>query len=174
MARSLSMIRCSPTRQRSLPSNNTSNYPIIMDQVFRLADGRQLSYSVSAATDGIPLIFFHGTPGSKAVLPAFEAQCERRGVKLITVNRAGYAGSTRHRGRHVVDVVDDMRQLTQHLNISTCLVAGWSGGGRPRRFSCRSFNSFTDFELVRPACSCVRSAIAGLSGRAFHRQRRAL
>ncbi|KAJ4147609.1 hypothetical protein LMH87_002121 [Akanthomyces muscarius] len=106
-----------------------------MDQVFRLTDGRQLSYSVSAATDGIPLIFLHGTPGNKAVLPVFEAKCKSRGVKLITIDRAGYGGSTRQKGRRVADVVDDIKQLTQHLSISKCLVAGWSGGG-PHALAC--------------------------------------
>ena len=100
-----------------------------MAQQFKLPDGRNIDYAVAGAKDGFPLIWIHGTPGAYPVMPSFSATCERKGVKVITMSRAGYGGSTRNRGRQIVDFVSDVRALNEHLGVEKCLVAGWSGGG---------------------------------------------
>lgn len=51
------------------------------------------------------------------------------GLRLVTYSRAGYGASTRRPNRRVVDVVEDMSTLLDHLQAPRCLVAGWSGGG---------------------------------------------
>lgn len=141
-----------------------------MEQKLHLSDGRALSYIVSAAPDGIPLIFHHGTPGSNAILPAFEAACKGKGIKLIRTNRAGYSTSTRCKGRRVVDVVDDIQQLIDHLKITKFLVAGWSGGGRFS--SCLHNSKISANYTFRTACAGMCSAIAWVLGCAVNRQHR--
>lgn len=100
-----------------------------MAQVFTLPDGRKLDYLLSGAADGFPLVFIHGTPGAYPADPDLRTACEKKGIKLITFSRAGYGGSSRHRGRRVVDVVADIHALLEHLRVKTCIVAGRSGGG---------------------------------------------
>lgn len=101
-----------------------------MVQHLQLPDGRKLEYIVSGAQDGFPLLFIHGTPGSCSPPPALAATCEKKGLKLIMFSRAGYGGSSRHKGRRVVDSVTDTRLLLDHLGVEQCLAAGWSGGGK--------------------------------------------
>ncbi len=84
---------------------------------------------------GTPLIFHHGTPGAAVANRALERSAHRRGLRLVTMSRPGYAASTRHPGRRVVDVVDDTAHVISWLGASHCLVAGWSGGG-PHALAC--------------------------------------
>lgn len=98
-------------------------------QVFTHPDGRKTEYLVSGAQDGFPLIFIHGTPGSYTVGPKLSATCEGKGIKLITLSRAGYGGSTRNKDRRVVDAVADIQELLEHLGVKKCVVGGKSGGG---------------------------------------------
>lgn len=101
-----------------------------MAQVLTLPDGRKVEYRISGSSDGFPLVYIHGTPGSLYVGSDLEATCEKKGIKLITPNRAGYGGSSRNRGRTIVDFVSDIEALLQHLGVKECAVGGRSGGGK--------------------------------------------
>ena len=94
-----------------------------------LPDGRNLDYSILGASAGFPLIYIHGQPGSHIPPIGFDTTCGKKGLKCITFSRAGYGGSSRKKGRSVVDVVDDIEALKKHLGVNECFVAGWSGGG---------------------------------------------
>lgn len=98
-------------------------------QVFAHPDGRKTDYLISGAQDGFPLVFIHGTPGSYTVGAKLNTTCQAKGIKLITLSRAGYGGSTRNKGRRVVDAVADIHALLEHLGIKKCAVGGKSGGG---------------------------------------------
>ncbi|KAK4544873.1 hypothetical protein LTR36_003777 [Oleoguttula mirabilis] len=101
-----------------------------MVQHLTLADGRTVDFVVEGAEDGFPFVWFHGTPGSyKATLPSLVAICKERGLKIISLSRPGYGGSSRHAGRCVVDEVADVQALIDHLSMKQCVVGGWSGGG---------------------------------------------
>lgn len=98
-------------------------------QHLSLSSGRNLDFMVSGAPSGYPLLFIHGTPGSVVYIESLERECVKQNAKLITLSRAGYGGSTRNKGRSVVDAVDDIKQLLKHLEVEECVVGGWSGGG---------------------------------------------
>jgi len=100
-----------------------------------LQDGRQLEYRVTGPEDGIPLLFLHGTPGSGTERRWLEEPAHARGLRVVSLTRPGYGGSTRRPGRTVVDVVDDSAQLMAALGAEECLVAGASGGG-PHTLAC--------------------------------------
>jgi pimeloyl-ACP methyl ester carboxylesterase len=97
--------------------------------ILDLADGRRLDVAVSGPADGPPLVFHHGTPGSLLPFRTMERAVHRRGLRLVTYSRAGYGASTRRPGRDVAAVVPDVAAMLDHLGVSRCLVAGWSGGG---------------------------------------------
>jgi pimeloyl-ACP methyl ester carboxylesterase len=97
---------------------------------FTLPDGRTLDYSIDGAKDGFPFVFIHGTPGSvNSTLPSLKHLCKQKGLKIISMSRAGYGDSTRHAGRRVIDNVADVQALLEHLGVETCVAGGWSGGG---------------------------------------------
>lgn len=100
-----------------------------MAQQLILADGRRQDYLITGAKEGFPLHFIHGTPGAYTPNSGFSEACERKGVKVITMSRAGYGDSTRNKGRTVVDAIKDIEELNKHLGIERCFVGGWSGGG---------------------------------------------
>lgn len=100
-----------------------------------LGDGRRLAVRVSGPTDGMPLVFHHGTPGAATAIRAVERAAHDRGLRLVTTSRPGYGGSTRQPGRNVADVVADTSAVLDALGAHRCLVAGWSGGG-PHALAC--------------------------------------
>ena len=106
-----------------------------MSDHIELRDGRRLELRVSGPSDGIPLVFHHGTPGAGTPIRAFERAAHERGLRLVTTSRPGYGGSTRHPGRDVADVVADTTAVLDALGARRCLVAGWSGGG-PHALAC--------------------------------------
>lgn len=100
-------------------------------QHLALPDGRTLDFVVDGADDGFPFVWLHGTPGSyKATPPSLVRLSKAKGLKVISMSRAGYGGSSRHVGRTVVDAVSDVQALNKHLGITKCVVGGWSGGGK--------------------------------------------
>lgn len=94
-----------------------------------LPDGRGLDFQVSGPTDGVPMLFHHGTPGSVVPVRSLARAAAARGLRLVTYSRAGYGASARNRGRTVADVVPDVEAVLDHLGADRCVVAGWSGGG---------------------------------------------
>lgn len=99
-----------------------------------LRDGRTLRYSESGAPDGFPVLFFHGTPGSRVCIPDRTAVADT-GVRFITVDRPGYGGSSPDPDRTVADWADDVEQLADALALDRFAVAGLSGGG-PHALAC--------------------------------------
>ena len=71
----------------------------------------------------------HGTPGSRLGRHYDESDYVDAGARVITYDRPGYGGSDRHPGRRVVDCVEDVGALADHLGIERFAVLGGSGGG---------------------------------------------
>ena len=63
-----------------------------LDGLVDLADERRLAYAEWGPQDGTPLIFFHGTPGSRLFCPD-EPGTNNAGVRFIAFDRAGYGRS---------------------------------------------------------------------------------
>jgi pimeloyl-ACP methyl ester carboxylesterase len=101
---------------------------------YKLTDGRDLAYEQYGDPQGKPVLFFHGTPGSRLFHPPEEVT-RRMGVRLICVERPGYGGSTFQPGRQILDWPADVCALVDALGIQTFAVAGHSGGG-PYSLAC--------------------------------------
>jgi pimeloyl-ACP methyl ester carboxylesterase len=100
-----------------------------------LADGRSLETWISGPTDATPLVFHHGTPGSAKPPRALERAVLGHGLRYVGLSRPGYATSTRHPGRSVVDVVGNTAAVLDSLGADRAYVGGWSGGG-PHALAC--------------------------------------
>jgi pimeloyl-ACP methyl ester carboxylesterase len=92
-------------------------------------DGRTLAYALWGDPDGFPILVLHGTPGCRLERWPDEDVYRRLGILVVTHDRAGYGRSTRRPGRRIVDEVDDVAALADHLGLEQFGVTGGSGGG---------------------------------------------
>jgi pimeloyl-ACP methyl ester carboxylesterase len=81
------------------------------------------------------VLVHNGTPNSRLMFDPDVKRAERDGVRMISYDRPGYGGSTRHAGRTVADCADDVRAIAEALGIDQLAVWGISGGG-PHAIAC--------------------------------------
>ena len=105
------------------------------NQLLTLPDGRNLAITQSGAPAGRPVIYLHGTPGSRLNRYPFGEELARLNVHLITYDRPGYGTSTRCPGRNVAAAANDVRLIAEHLGLVMVPVFGHSGGG-PHAIAC--------------------------------------
>ncbi len=101
------------------------------DQCLYLDDGRRLAWSECGTPNGRPVIWFHGSPGSRldaAPDGLSSGPLSAAGIRLIAADRPGYGGSTRLAGHSLDVVADDTCTLADALGIDRFAVIGWSGG----------------------------------------------
>ena len=60
------------------------------DQVLRLADGRVLGFRVYGSARGTPVLFLHGTPGSRLEFAIVHDVGRELGLTLVAPDRWGY------------------------------------------------------------------------------------
>jgi pimeloyl-ACP methyl ester carboxylesterase len=95
-----------------------------------LADGRRLAYARFGTEQGMPVIYLHGTPGSR-LEPSIigDDVLAAAGLRLVACDRPGLGGSDFLPGRTIVDIANDVIQLANHLGFERFAVLGLSGGG---------------------------------------------
>ena len=122
-------------RDPGLPRQPGTGRPL-HDAELRLRDGRVLGYADHGPVDGVPLLFFHGTPGARVALsaPAL-ATAARFGVRVVVPERPGYGLSTPQATRTMLSWAADVEALADHLRLERFAVAGASGGG-PYALAC--------------------------------------
>ncbi|MCE7883144.1 MAG: alpha/beta hydrolase [Actinobacteria bacterium ATB1] len=103
--------------------------------VLRLSTGRRVGVAEWGDPDGVPLLFFHGTPGSRLTGRRAHDAALEHGVRVIAVERPGYGLSDPVVGRSLLDWAGDVAVVADHLGIDRFAVAGVSGGG-PYVHSC--------------------------------------
>ena len=100
-----------------------------------VADGRVLEVVLGGPPDGIPLVFFHGTPGAAGPFDQLIEVGADRGVRHIAYSRPGYCGSDRDKGRSVASCVADVVAIADALGYDRFYCSGGSGGG-PHSIAC--------------------------------------
>jgi pimeloyl-ACP methyl ester carboxylesterase len=81
------------------------------------------------------VIVHHGTPSSARLHPWWSEDAERRGIRLVGFQRAGYGDRPRSAGRDVADVADGVARLADELGVERFATWGISGGG-PHALAC--------------------------------------
>ncbi len=99
------------------------------DKTIRLPDGRRLGYAEYGDPDGMPLLFFHGTPGSRLLARFVDAPSRDVGVRVVAPERPGYGLSDVHPKRTILDWAQDVEVLADHLHLERFALMGVSGGG---------------------------------------------
>ena len=98
-------------------------------EVLRLSDGRRLGYAGYGDCHGAPVMFFHGTPGSRRVARWADQAARRHGIRLIAPDRPGFGLSDFQPGRTLGAWPKDVVELADALRLERFAVAGVSGGG---------------------------------------------
>lgn len=102
-----------------------------------LPDGRTLCYDECGDPEGIPVLIFHGSPGSRVGMagPDQDGAAERLGVRLLAPDRPGHGLSDHRPTRTILDWPVDVIGFADALGISRFNVIGLSGGS-PYALAC--------------------------------------
>lgn len=103
-----------------------------------LRDGRILHVHDAGPndrTDGLTIVWHHGSPQTGAPLAPLLAAASRRRIRLISYGRPSYGGSSPQPGRRVAGAAADVRAIVDALGIGSFAVMGASGGG-PHALAC--------------------------------------
>jgi pimeloyl-ACP methyl ester carboxylesterase len=103
-----------------------------LEETVDLPDGRRLGFAEVGEPAGVPLLYFHGVPGSR-----LDFACERYdqalragGVRFIAADRPGFGLSDPKPGRGHADWPADVGALADSLALDRFAVLGYSRGGR--------------------------------------------
>jgi pimeloyl-ACP methyl ester carboxylesterase len=94
-----------------------------------LSSGLKLAYEEYGDPAGVPLLYFHGWPGSRLQGELFHEAGVRHGLRIIAPDRPGLGKSDFQPGRKLLDWPQIMTELAQHLDADQFHVLGVSGGG---------------------------------------------
>jgi pimeloyl-ACP methyl ester carboxylesterase len=103
--------------------------PSLPEGEIRLRDGRRLAYAEYGDPQGKPILFFHGTPGSRLFHHPDNSVAASAGARIIAIDRPGFGRSDFKPGRTLLDWPSDVVQLADVLNMERFAVMGYSGGG---------------------------------------------
>ncbi|MGC0144553.1 alpha/beta fold hydrolase [Pseudactinotalea sp. Z1732] len=97
----------------------------------QLKDGRDVAiHHAGSPAPGAPVLVMHyGTPHTGKHPPPIDQLAAAVGLRLVSVTRPGFAGSSRRAGRTVSDAAEDIIEVLDRLNVGRMVTAGYSGGG---------------------------------------------
>lgn len=105
------------------------------DQIVDLADGRMVAVRHYGDEDGVPVVFFHGFPGSRLQVSFGHEAAQSAGVHLVALDRPGFGLSDHAPGRTFGSYPSDVAEVADLLDLDRFGVVGVSGGG-PYALAC--------------------------------------
>lgn len=96
--------------------------------LIQLKNGGHIAYDEYGDPTGQPVIFCHGWPSSRSMAQLTDAAARDLGVRIISPDRPGISGSAFQPDRRLIDWPAVVRELCDHLEISTFRLLGISGG----------------------------------------------
>jgi pimeloyl-ACP methyl ester carboxylesterase len=99
-----------------------------------LDDGRSL-HVYDTEQGALPVLWHHGSPNTGAPPEPLFPAAAALGIRWVSFDRAGYAGSSPLPGRDVASVAGDVASVADALGIGRFAVMGHSGGG-PHALAC--------------------------------------
>jgi len=101
----------------------------VKDQRLVLPDGRRLGFRVYGDPDGMPVLFLHGTPGSRIKFSIAHESGRSQGLAIVAPDRWGYGLTDAPAKPSLRAFGDDMAALMDKLGSQRFAVGGISGGG---------------------------------------------
>lgn len=93
-----------------------------------LDEERRLAYAEYGRSDGVPVVFLHGTPGSRRLGALFETPARKRRVRLLAIDRPGFGRSDPWPTRSVSDTGVIVDAVLDDAEARTAGVVAFSGG----------------------------------------------
>jgi len=94
----------------------------------RLDDERRLAYAEYGRSDGAPVVFLHGTPGSRRLGALLETAARERGVRVLALDRPGYGRSSPWPNRSIGDAGRFVGAVLDDADAATAGLVAFSGG----------------------------------------------
>jgi pimeloyl-ACP methyl ester carboxylesterase len=104
-------------------------------------DGRTISFVEYGDPRGVAVLHHHGGLLSASDVAPLDDVAAALGVRLVSFDRPGIAGSTSFPERTTADGAADAAAVLDHLGIGTVRVLGWSMGGQYALGTCRDLGS---------------------------------
>jgi pimeloyl-ACP methyl ester carboxylesterase len=101
----------------------------VQTQDVQTSDGRRLRVQLAGDPEGVPVVLNAGTPNTRLLFDPWIEDARSKGIRLISYDRPGYGGSTRHEGHTVADGAGDVATILDELGIDRFAIWGFSGGG---------------------------------------------
>ncbi len=98
-------------------------------EVFEPGSGRAFAYAVYGAPDGVPVLAFHGTPGSRLKYRIADAEARALGLRLVSIDRWGYGETRAPPSPSLAAFATDMADFAEALGEPKFGIIGISGGG---------------------------------------------
>lgn len=94
-----------------------------------VSGSRRLSFAEFGPPTGRPVVWLHGTPGSRRQVPVEAREYAEHDVRIIGVDRPGIGTSTPHLYENVFGWTSDLEALADNLGLASLHIIGLSGGG---------------------------------------------
>lgn len=98
-------------------------------ETLRLTDGRTLAFDDVGDPDGLPVLYQPGWMFGRLGRHPDDSLAAEAGVRLVSVDRPGYGGSTPQAVRTMRGSAHDTEQLVEHVGFDRFAILGYSGGG---------------------------------------------
>lgn len=109
-------------------------------------NGRQLAYATYGDPDGTPVLFVHGTPGSRLLGRLLDEPAAEQGLRLVAPDRPGI-GRSDDAAVGIEEWPADVTALLDHLDTDAANVVGFSGGA-PFALACHRLERVDRIALV--------------------------
>lgn len=90
---------------------------------------RQVAYAEYGRSDGVPVVFLHGTPGSRRLGALLATRARENGVRVLAPDRPGYGRSSPWPNRSVRDAAEFVTPVLDDADVRTAGLIAFSGGG---------------------------------------------
>lgn len=106
----------------------TNHDPAVQNTV--MVNGTQtIGYREYGDSEGTPLIFLHGTPGSAILGEVFQDRARETGTRVIAIDRPGYGTSSPWPNRTLTDTGTFVTAVLDDIGATAADLVGFSGGG---------------------------------------------
>jgi pimeloyl-ACP methyl ester carboxylesterase len=123
------------------------------DLTRQLADGRTQQWLELGPSTSPPVLFCHGGNDCRLEARWIAPAVAAAGIRLITLDRAGFGGSTFSPSQSFVSGTDEVTGLLDHLGLDAVRVIGLSGGGpHALALAAAAPDRVTSVDLVASPC----------------------
>lgn len=96
-----------------------------------LDNAHNIAYTEYGDPSGEPVLFFHGTPGSRLLAALFDTEATNAGVRLLAVDRPGSGHSEPWPDRSIRDAGTVATGVLDDAGVETTDLLAFSGGSQP-------------------------------------------